>query len=134
MDGSPTGVTGLQLPSRRGSIGVREETAVNTFICHFQVRRSQSHLSTSPRPTLVVMGLCVSSMQLCSRTCCASLDSIRGSPKELYVTFFLKIFDSLSYFAISQIIIIYLHNEFGLDDITAGTCYGVSLHRILTIR
>jgi dipeptide/tripeptide permease len=35
-----------------------------------------------------------------------------------------KIVDSFAYFALSQIIIIYLHDEFGLTDIQAGAVYG----------
>lgn len=70
------------------------------------------------------MGACASALHAGVNTCTASLHSLKGSPKELYITFFLKVCDSFAYFCISQIIIIYLRDEFGLDDVQAGACYG----------
>lgn len=61
-------------------------------------------------------------------SCCSSITaafkSLKGSPRELYLTLFLKVCDSFSYFALSQIIVIYLYTEFGLTDIQAGAAYG----------
>lgn len=50
----------------------------------------------------------------------ASMDSLKNSPRELYITFFLKVCDSFAYFAVSQILVIYLHDEFGLSDVNSG--------------
>lgn len=55
----------------------------------------------------------------------SSLNSLKGCPRELYVNFCLKFCESYSYFAISQILIIYLHTEFGFSDIQAGATYGL---------
>jgi hypothetical protein len=53
-----------------------------------------------------------------------SFRSLDSCPRELWVNFILKFFESYSYFAISQILVIYLHTEFGVGDIEAGTAYG----------
>ena len=39
--------------------------------------------------------------------------------------FSLKFLESYSYFALSQILVIYLHNEFNVSDIEAGMVYGM---------
>jgi proton-dependent oligopeptide transporter, POT family len=54
-----------------------------------------------------------------------SLDSLKSCPKELYVNFGLKFCESYNYFAISQVLVIYLHEEFGLSDMAAGGAYGL---------
>ena len=54
-----------------------------------------------------------------------SFKSLETCPKELYINFILKFFESYSYFAISQILVIYLHTEFGISDLEAGTVYGL---------
>ena len=46
--------------------------------------------------------------------------SLSSCPRELYVNFSLKFLESYSYFAISQLLVIYLHEEFGFTDIQAG--------------
>ena len=51
--------------------------------------------------------------------------SLKSCPRELYVNFVLKFLESYSYFAISQLLVIYLHEEFGFTDIQAGTIYGL---------
>jgi len=53
-----------------------------------------------------------------------SFHSLAGSPRELYLCFLLKTFESYNYFALSQILVIYLHTEYGLSDVVAGTVYG----------
>jgi hypothetical protein len=50
--------------------------------------------------------------------------SLQGSPPELYQAFLLKFLDSYSYFSFSIIFTLFLSNDFGLDDVTAGTLYG----------
>jgi POT family proton-dependent oligopeptide transporter len=55
----------------------------------------------------------------------ASFASLNDCPRELYVNFFLKFCESYGYFSISQILVIYLHNEFGASDIRAGGIYGM---------
>eukprot|EP01039_Chlorochromonas_danica_P000367 gene367-396_t len=54
-----------------------------------------------------------------------SFASLASSPRELYLTFLLKFCESYGYFALSQILVIYLHNEFGCSDVEAGTAYGL---------
>lgn len=53
-----------------------------------------------------------------------SFKSLSTCPKELYINFFLKFCESYGYFSISQILVIYLHNEFGASDVRAGAIYG----------
>lgn len=51
--------------------------------------------------------------------------SLESCPRELYINFGLKFLESYNYFAISQILVIYLHDEFGASDLEAGTAYGL---------
>ena len=51
--------------------------------------------------------------------------TLEGAPRELYINFLLKFFESYGYFALSQILVIYLHQEFGVSDVAAGTIYGM---------
>ena len=53
------------------------------------------------------------------------IKSLKTCPKELYINFVLKFLESYSYFAVSQLLVIYLHNEFGFSDIEAGSMYGL---------
>jgi dipeptide/tripeptide permease len=39
--------------------------------------------------------------------------------------FALKFLESYSYFALSQILVLYLHEEFGVSDVEAGMVYGM---------
>jgi MFS family permease len=39
--------------------------------------------------------------------------------------FSLKFLESYAYFALSQVLVIYLHDEFGTSDFEAGTAYGM---------
>lgn len=48
-----------------------------------------------------------------------SFKSLESCPRELYVNFILKFFESYSYFAISQILVLYLH--------TGEMCDGASM-------
>ena len=57
--------------------------------------------------------------------CQASVKSLEHAPRELYVNFALKFFESYGYFAVSQILVLYLHTEFGVGDLEAGTVYGM---------
>lgn len=51
--------------------------------------------------------------------------SLNSCPRELYTNFFLKFCESYGYFALSQVLVIYLHNEFGTSDIEGGFVYGM---------
>lgn len=55
----------------------------------------------------------------------ACKSAISEFPKDIYFVFYLKFLESYSYFALSQILVIYLHNEFGVSDIEAGMVYGM---------
>jgi dipeptide/tripeptide permease len=46
--------------------------------------------------------------------------------RDLYFVFVLKFLESYGYFALSQILVIYLHDEFGATDIQAGAIYGMT--------
>jgi hypothetical protein len=63
--------------------------------------------------------------------------SLQGSPPELFTAFVLKFLDSYSYFSFSIIFTLFLSNDFGLDDVTAGTLYGawgalITIYGLLT--
>eukprot|EP01038_Epipyxis_sp_PR26KG_P010101 gene10101-13577_t len=55
----------------------------------------------------------------------ASFRSLSNSPKELYIVFILQFLDTFGYFAVSQLLVIYLHKEFGFSDVEAGFLYGL---------
>jgi hypothetical protein len=51
--------------------------------------------------------------------------AIKNFPQDIYWIFSLKFLESYSYFALSQILVIYLHTEFHVSDIEAGMVYGM---------
>lgn len=52
-------------------------------------------------------------------------DSLKRCEKGIIERLFLlKFLESYSYFALSQILVLFLHSEFGFSDATAGTLYG----------
>lgn len=51
--------------------------------------------------------------------------SLRGSPPELYKAYALKFLDSYSYFSFSIIFTLFLSDDFGYSDVTAGGIYGL---------
>jgi len=53
-----------------------------------------------------------------------SFKSLKDCPRELYINFCLKFLESYGYFALSQILVVYVHTEFGASDMQAGTIYG----------
>lgn len=68
-----------------------------------------------------------------------SFRSLEDCPNELYINFVLKFFESYSYFAISQILVLYLHT--GTDQVGAncrvgnacsaeGTCAGIQAYEL----
>ena len=59
------------------------------------------------------------------RTLKDSVKSLDKAPRELYLNYVLKFCESYNYFAISQILVIFLHTEFGLSDTEAGYTYGL---------
>ena len=54
-----------------------------------------------------------------------SVRSLNQCPKELYINFILNFCNCYSYFSLTQILVIYLHDEFGVSDLEAGFVYGV---------
>ena len=46
-------------------------------------------------------------------------------PADMYYVFALKFLESYSYFALSQILVLYLHEDFGVSDMEAGMVYGM---------
>mmetsp|Transcript_8125 Transcript_8125/g.12227 ORF Transcript_8125/g.12227 Transcript_8125/m.12227 type:complete len:508 (+) Transcript_8125:129-1652(+) len=50
--------------------------------------------------------------------------SLKGSPSELWLAYILKFLDSYSYFSFSLSMTLFLSNDFGYDDLQAGTIYG----------
>lgn len=53
-----------------------------------------------------------------------NLNSLNESPRDLWVAFLLKFCDSYGYFSVSQVLVLYLHQEFGISDLEAGAAYG----------
>jgi MFS family permease len=53
-----------------------------------------------------------------------------NSPSELYLTFLLVFCDGYGYFCVSQILVIFLHEEYGVTDMNSGTIYGLWLASI----
>jgi MFS family permease len=53
-----------------------------------------------------------------------NLSSLNESPRDLWVAFLLKFCDSYGYFSVSQVLVLYLHQEFGISDLEAGAAYG----------
>ncbi|KAL4420864.1 hypothetical protein ABPG77_002823 [Micractinium sp. CCAP 211/92] len=51
--------------------------------------------------------------------------SLRGSPRDLYVMFILKVFESYNYFSLSRLFTLYLTEDFGISDYRAGFFYGL---------
>lgn len=98
------------------------DVSVNQSISYTRLQKSQSekfdtsddiNLVAPPSPPFGVI-----------TTLKESFRSLDSCPKEIWINFILKFFESYSYFAISQILVIYLHTEFGVGDIEAGTAYG----------
>ena len=54
-----------------------------------------------------------------------SVQSLEKAPRELYFNYILKFCESYNYFAISQILVIFLHTDFGFTDTEAGYTYGL---------
>ena len=54
-----------------------------------------------------------------------SLKSLKQFPKELYVLFILKLCESYNYFAISQILVIFLSRSFNFSDLQSAGIYGL---------
>lgn len=51
-------------------------------------------------------------------------DALLHVHRDLYFVFVLKFLESYGYFALSQVLVIYLHDEFGASDLQAGAIYG----------
>jgi hypothetical protein len=54
-----------------------------------------------------------------------SYHEARHFPTDMYYVFVLKFLESYSYFALSQILVLYLHEDFGVSDVEAGVVYGM---------
>lgn len=54
----------------------------------------------------------------------SGFSSLSGSPAELYKAYVLKFLDSYSYFSFSIIFTLFLSEDFGFSDVTAGAVYG----------
>ena len=80
--------------------------------------RVDSNSSAIQRPLLIDL---ISGVLATFRS---SLKSLEDCPRELYINFCLKFLESYGYFALSQILVVYLHTEFGASDMQAGTIYG----------
>lgn len=52
-------------------------------------------------------------------------EAMRLFPKDIWFMFSLKFLESYAYFALSQVLVIYLHDEFDTSDFEAGTAYGM---------
>lgn len=54
-----------------------------------------------------------------------SVQEAKNFPVDMYYVFTLKFLESYSYFALSQILVLYLHEDFGVGDVEAGVVYGM---------
>jgi POT family proton-dependent oligopeptide transporter len=54
----------------------------------------------------------------------SGFSSLSNSPPELWKAYLLKFLDSYAYFSFSLVFTLFLSNEFGMNDIQAGTIYG----------
>jgi dipeptide/tripeptide permease len=103
-------------------MGPHDATAVKQFVSYARLPKSPTEkLDTSSDNNLVAPSPKPSGVIQILKDSFKSLDSC---PRELWINFVLKFFESYSYFAISQILVIYLHTEFGVGDIEAGVAYG----------
>ncbi|BDA46855.1 hypothetical protein COCOBI_09-3080 [Coccomyxa sp. Obi] len=57
--------------------------------------------------------------------CSDGFKSLRDSPRDLYLTYFLMVLESFNYFSTSLLFVLYLTQKFGVSDIEAGTLYGL---------
>lgn len=53
------------------------------------------------------------------------LKSLFTCPREIWFAYLIKIFESLSYFSSVLVLMIFLTQDMGLDDVTAGTIFGL---------
>jgi POT family proton-dependent oligopeptide transporter len=60
----------------------------------------------------------------------SKLSLLDDSPFELYLTFLLVFCDGYGYFCVSQILVIFLHEEYDVSDMNSGTIYGLWLASI----
>jgi hypothetical protein len=67
---------------------------------------------------------CPSLSQLVGQIC-EGIQSLQGSPPELYKAYALKFLDSYSYFSFSIIFTLFLSHDFGFSDVQAGALYGL---------
>lgn len=51
--------------------------------------------------------------------------SLRGSPRDLYIVFILKVLESYNYFSLSRVLVLYLTEDFEIADVTAGALFGL---------
>ena len=50
---------------------------------------------------------------------------LKDSPYEIYINFVLKFGEAYGYFTLSQILVIFLHEEFEISDVESGVIYGL---------
>lgn len=81
--------------------------------------------STTPRSPMSFVNRAKSSLIAMVVTVRQNLASLDSSPRDLYIMFVLKLGDSYSYFAVSQVMVLYIHHEFGISDVEAGAAYGL---------
>lgn len=86
----------------------------------YKVLDSSTHSVETAPVVNAKPGLCTSFVNHMKKSFAYFKDSL----KELYVNFILHFCESYSYFALSQILIIYLHGSFGISYIEAGAAYG----------
>jgi uncharacterized membrane protein len=55
----------------------------------------------------------------------SKFSQLDSCPPELYITFILKFCESYGYFTLSQILVIFLHEEYNVSDINSGIIYGL---------
>lgn len=96
---------------------------------------SPLHSDAAARPPPSMMQSFATPVKPLSRL--SELKSLVGSPRELWVTFAIKFFDSLANFSMHIILVLYLTQEFAYSDVQAGAMYGgygalITTYSILT--
>lgn len=94
---------------------------------HSKYRTGTSYHDESSSRSFSVCGMLqaiISSFRELFVTFQRSFKSLEDCPRELYINFCLKFLESYGYFALSQILVVYVHTEFGATDMQAGTIYG----------
>ena len=122
----------LSLGTTSVTVASPGEKAPDVLVSFYKyISRAHHHSSLvarafgAPRPPMASSGVLGRVASLPSRVSRPLVSLLRRSPRELSLVYLLKALDSYGYFALSEVFTLYLSDEFGVDDVTAGTYYGL---------